>query len=69
MKPYMTVVTVFGIVLVLASGMACSQKRKPLVPLALEGGVQLQATQLTEQGRKPIRLVNSKQLSTILSKR
>jgi Tfp pilus assembly protein PilF len=50
MKPYMTVVIVIGIVLLLASGMACSQKRKPLVPLALEGEVKSQATQLTEQG-------------------
>ena len=49
-KPYMTVVTVLWIVLVLASGMACSQKRMPLVPLALEGEVKSQATQLTEQG-------------------
>jgi Tfp pilus assembly protein PilF len=46
----MTVVTVLGIVLLLASGMACSQKRKPLVPLVLEGEVKSQATQLTEQG-------------------
>jgi tetratricopeptide (TPR) repeat protein len=50
MKPYMTVVTVLGIVLFLASGMACSQKRKPLVPLALQGEMKSQATQLTEQG-------------------
>ena len=50
MKSCMTVVTVFGIVLLLASGMACSQKRKPLVPLALEGEVKSQAIQLTEQG-------------------
>jgi len=50
MKVYMSVVTVLGIVLILASGMACSQNRKPLLPLALEGGVQSQATQLTEQG-------------------
>lgn len=49
-KPYMTVVTVLWIVLVLASGMACSQKRTPLGPLALEGEVKSQATQLTEQG-------------------
>lgn len=50
MKPYMTAVTVLVIVQLLASGMACSQKRKPLVPLALEGEVKSQATQLTEQG-------------------
>lgn len=50
MKPYMTVVTVLGIILLLASGMACAQKRKPLVPLTLGGEVKSQATQLTEQG-------------------
>jgi tetratricopeptide (TPR) repeat protein len=50
MKPYMTVVTVLGMVLLLASGMACSQKRKPLVPLALEGEVKSQAIQFTDQG-------------------
>ena len=46
----MTVVTALWIVLVVASGMACSQKRTPLVPLALEGEVKSHATQLTEQG-------------------
>ena len=46
-KPY---VTVLGIVLILAMGTACSQTRKPLVPLALEGEVKVQASQLTEQG-------------------
>lgn len=50
MKPYMTMVAVLGIVLALASGMACSQKRQPLVPLALEGAMKAQAIQLTEQG-------------------
>lgn len=30
--------------------MGCFQKRKPLAPLLLEGGVKPQATQLTEQG-------------------
>ena len=46
----MTVVTLLWIVLVLGSVIACSQKRTPLVPLALEGEVKSQATQLTEQG-------------------
>lgn len=36
--------------LLLVSGTACFQKRKPLVPLLLEGEVKPQATLLTEQG-------------------
>ncbi|HEU5406880.1 MAG TPA: hypothetical protein VFU48_03885, partial [Nitrospira sp.] len=39
-----------SIVLVLVGMTACSQKRKPLVPLTLEGEVKSQATMLTEQG-------------------
>ncbi len=41
---------VLGVVLILVSATACSQKRKPLVPLALDGEVKSQATVLTEQG-------------------
>lgn len=43
-------VAVVSIVLVLVGMAACSQKRKPLVPLMLEGEVKSQATMLTEQG-------------------
>ncbi len=50
MKKIIQRVTVVGIVLVLVGLTACSQKRKPLVPLALEGEVKSQATMLTEQG-------------------
>lgn len=42
--------TVFGLVLLCLSMTACFQKRKPLVPLLLEGDVKAQATALTEQG-------------------
>jgi len=42
--------TVFGLVLLCLSTTACFQKRKPLVPLLLEGDVKAQATALTEQG-------------------
>ena len=38
------------LVLLFTSGTACFQKRKPLVPLLLEGDVKPQATLLTEQG-------------------
>lgn len=41
---------ILGVVLILAATTACAQKRKPLVPLALEGEVKPQATLLTEQG-------------------
>jgi len=41
---------IVSIVLVLVGMTACSQKRKPLVPLVLEGEVKSQATMLTEQG-------------------
>jgi len=37
-------------IVVAMSGMACSKKRQPLVPLLLEGEIKPQATQLTEQG-------------------
>lgn len=50
MKKIIQQVTIVGIVLVLVGMTACSQKRKPLVPLALEGEVKSQATMLTEQG-------------------
>ena len=43
-------VAILSIVLVLVSMTACSQKRKPLVPLLLDGEVKPQATLLTEQG-------------------
>lgn len=41
---------ILGIALVLVSTTACSHKRKPLVPLVLNGDVKPQATVLTEQG-------------------
>lgn len=41
---------ILSIVLVLVGLTACSQKRKPLVPLALDGEVKSQAAALTEQG-------------------
>lgn len=41
---------VAGLALVLVGMAACSHKRQPLVPLALEGEVKSQATALTEQG-------------------
>lgn len=41
---------IWGIVLLLVGTTACSQKRKPLVPLVLDNEVQAQATALTEQG-------------------
>lgn len=50
MKKTIQQVLIFGIALVLVGMTACSQKRKPLVPLALDGEVQSQATTLTEQG-------------------
>ncbi len=41
---------ILGIVLVLVGMTACSQKRKPLVPLLLDSEVKAQAAALTEQG-------------------
>jgi Tfp pilus assembly protein PilF len=41
---------ILGVVLVMIATTACSHKRKPLVPLVLEGEVKPQATVLTEQG-------------------
>ncbi len=41
---------ILGIVLVLVGMTACSQKRKPLVPLVLDNEVKAQAAALTEQG-------------------
>ena len=43
-------IMILAVVLLFVSGAACSQKRKPLVPLLLEGEVKPQATLLTEQG-------------------
>lgn len=42
--------TILGVVLTLMATTACFQKRKPLVPLALDGDAQSQAATLTEQG-------------------
>ena len=50
MKKTIQRVAMVGIVLVLVGMTACSQKRKPLVPLLLEGEVKSQAATLTEQG-------------------
>jgi Tfp pilus assembly protein PilF len=50
MKKTIQRAAILGIVLVLVGMTACSQKRKPLVPLVLEGEVKSQATTLTEQG-------------------
>ena len=43
-------ITILAVILLLVSGGACSQKRKPLVPLVLDSEVKAQATALTEQG-------------------
>lgn len=50
MKVNLKLLGVIGFVLLCLSVTACSQKRKPLVPLLLEGEVKSQATTLTEQG-------------------
>jgi tetratricopeptide (TPR) repeat protein len=50
MKKTIQRVAMVSIVLVLVGMTACSQKRKPLVPLMLEGEVKSQAATLTEQG-------------------
>jgi Tfp pilus assembly protein PilF len=50
MKKTIQQVAMVGIVLVLVGMTACSQKRKPLVPLMLESEVKSQAATLTEQG-------------------
>lgn len=50
MKKTIQRAAVVGIVLVCVGMTACSHKRKPLVPLVLEGEVKSQATALTEQG-------------------
>ncbi len=42
--------TVFALVLLLLGTAGCFQKRKPLVPLALDGEARPQAMTLTEQG-------------------
>lgn len=41
---------ILGVVLAMIATTACSHKRKPLVPLVLDGDVKPQATVLTEQG-------------------
>jgi len=43
-------VTVLGLMVLLLVGTGCFQKRKPLVPLALDGEARSQAMTLTEQG-------------------
>jgi len=43
-------ITILAVVLLLVSGGACSQKRKPLVPLTLDGEAKPQAMAFTEQG-------------------
>ncbi|OQW34739.1 MAG: hypothetical protein A4E19_17625 [Nitrospira sp. SG-bin1] len=50
MKKTIQRLAVVGIVLMLVGTAACSQKRKPLVPLVLDGEVRPQAMALTEQG-------------------
>ncbi|HWF60395.1 MAG TPA: tetratricopeptide repeat protein [Nitrospira sp.] len=50
MKKIIQRVAIVSVVLVVIGTTACSQTRKPLVPLALEGEVKSQATLLTEQG-------------------
>src|SRR6186997_1989893 len=50
MKKTIHPLAILAIMLVLVGLTACSQKRKPLVPLALDGEVKSQATALTEQG-------------------
>jgi len=50
MKKTIHPLAILAIMLVLVGPTACSQKRKPLVPLALDGEVKSQATALTEQG-------------------
>ncbi len=50
MKKIIQYVAIVGIALVCIGMTACSQKRKPLAPLTLEGEVKSQATMLTEQG-------------------
>ena len=50
MKRILQRTAIVSIALILVAMTACSQKRKPLVPLVLEGEVKSQATMLTEQG-------------------
>ncbi len=50
MKKTLQRLAILSLALMLMGGTACSQKRKPLVPLALDGEVKSQATALTEQG-------------------
>jgi Tfp pilus assembly protein PilF len=50
MKKTILQLAIWSIVLALVGMTACSQKRKPLVPLALDGEVKSQAMALTEQG-------------------
>ncbi len=50
MKKTLQRAAIVSIALVFVGTAACSQKRKPLMPLVLEGEVKSQATALTEQG-------------------
>jgi Tfp pilus assembly protein PilF len=50
MKQTLQQLVILAAVLVLVGTTACSHKRKPLIPLVLEGEVRPQATALTEQG-------------------
>lgn len=50
MRAQMKLLGVLGVALLCLSLTACAQKRKPLVPLLLEGEGQSQAIALTEQG-------------------
>lgn len=50
MKKTLQRLAILSLALMLMGATACSQKRKPLVPLALDGEVKSQATALTEQG-------------------
>jgi Tfp pilus assembly protein PilF len=50
MKRILQRTAIVSIALILVAITACSQKRKPLAPLVIEGDVKSQATMLTEQG-------------------
>ncbi|CUS38007.1 tetratricopeptide repeat protein [Candidatus Nitrospira nitrificans] len=50
MRKTIPLLAMWGLVLLLVGTTACMQKRKPLVPLALDGEVKAQATALTDQG-------------------
>ncbi len=50
MRKTIPLLAMWGLVLLLVGTTACMQKRKPLVPLVLDGEVKAQATALTDQG-------------------